>query len=116
MVFSIPHPGTDTLARAWERDPAGRKVALKIDRYFDSGPTVCNWNMPRLQYRWDTPYWRFTLEQWSEMIANAGFLVRRMHEPRPTVEQVKQRPELEDCSRLPYFLVFDLFKPGSTRA
>ena len=38
------------------------------------------------------------------MIAEAGFLVRRIHEPRPTQEQVKRIPDLDDCYRLPYFL------------
>lgn len=111
MVFSVPHPGTDTSVRTWERDERGAKLALRIDRYFDSGPALCDWNMPRLAYRWVTPYWRHTLEEWTAMIAAAGFLIRRLREPRPTAEQVERRPELDDCSRLPYFLIFELVRP-----
>ena len=37
MVFSVPHPCTDTPLREWERDADGRKISLKIDRYFDTG-------------------------------------------------------------------------------
>jgi 2-polyprenyl-3-methyl-5-hydroxy-6-metoxy-1,4-benzoquinol methylase len=50
LVFSVPHPATDTLAREWERDETGRKQSLKLDRYFDTGPGVCHWNMSRLTY------------------------------------------------------------------
>jgi SAM-dependent methyltransferase len=110
LVFSIPHPGTDTPYRQWERDEAGNQAALKIDRYFDSGPAVCHWRMARLRYHWDTPYWRHTLSEWSGMIAGAGFLIRRLHEPRPTPDQVRENPNIEDAYRLPGFLIFDAIK------
>ena len=111
MVFSVPHPCTDTPFREWERDAAGRKVALEVDRYFETGPGECHWNMPRLAYQWTTPCWRRTLEEWCSMIAAAGFLIERLYEPRPDEKQVSMRPELDDCARLPYFLIFRLVKP-----
>ena len=48
FVFSVPHPATDTAYRVWERDDNGRKICLKLDRYFETGATVCDWSMPRL--------------------------------------------------------------------
>jgi hypothetical protein len=110
MVFSTPHPCTDTPFRMWERAEDGTKLALKIDRYFESGAAVMDWNMPRLAYRWRTPYWRRTLEEWTTLTNGAGFVVSYLREPRPSAEQVRERPELEDCRRLPYFLIFDLLK------
>ena len=110
MVFSVPHPCTDTPFRQWEYDEAGEKTALKVDGYFESGPAVCHWIMERLRYHWDTPYWRYTISEWSGLIAEAGFLIRRLHEPRPSQEQVRRRPQLRDCYKLPYFLIFDLVK------
>lgn len=110
MVFSIPHPCTDTPVREWVLDEAGEKTALKIGRYFESGPAVCHWNMQRLRYHWDTPYWRYTLTEWSALIAEAGFLIRRLHEPRPTIEQVQRNPYISDSYMLPCFLIFDLLK------
>ena len=44
------------------------------------------------------------------MAAAAGYLLRRVTEPRPTPEQVSARPELEGCARMPCFLVLDLVK------
>jgi 2-polyprenyl-3-methyl-5-hydroxy-6-metoxy-1,4-benzoquinol methylase len=110
LVFSVPHPGTDAPVRQWEMNEAGEKTVLRVDRYFESGPTVCHWNMLRLRYYWDTPYWRYTLTEWSSLLAEAGFLIRRLHEPRPSAEQVQRQPQLSDCYKLPYFLIFDLVK------
>ena len=45
------------------------------------------------------------------MIAGAGFLIRQLLEPRASAEQVEANPELDDCARLPYFLILDLIKP-----
>lgn len=111
LVFSVPHPATDTAFREWERDGFGRKLALKLDRYFDTGPTVCDWNMPRLTAHWASPCWRYTLSEWTQLLLDAGFAIRHLHEPRPTAAQVAANPRLEDCRRMPYFLLFDLFKP-----
>lgn len=113
LVFSVPHPATDTPFRAWERDGTGRKQCLKVDRYFDTGPAVCRWDMPRLRYHWSTPYWRYTVSEWVALIVGAGFILSGMHEPRPTAEQVAANPQLEDCSRLPFFLLFVVQKPVS---
>lgn len=107
FVFSVPHPATDVAYREWERDTAGRKLALKLDRYFETGPTVCDWSMPRLRYRWATPCWRHTLSDWSRMLTDAGFRIEALLEPRPTAAQVAANPNLDDCARMPYFLIVD---------
>ncbi|MFO0841527.1 MAG: class I SAM-dependent methyltransferase [Gemmataceae bacterium] len=113
MVFSVPHPCTDPPVREWQRDGQGRKLALCLDRYFDAGPAVCHRDMKRLTGRWSTPYHRFTLTQWGTMIRGAGFVIRGLSEPRPDARAVALHPELEDCSRMPYFLVFEVVKAAS---
>lgn len=110
MVFSVPHPATDTASREWERDAHGRKLALKLDRYFESGPSVCDWNMPRLTAHWSSPCWRYTLSEWTQLLTAAELTIRHLHEPRPTEMQVIANPCLDDCRRMPYFLIFDLVK------
>jgi hypothetical protein len=72
---------------------------------------VCHWAQAGHDTSWDTPYWRYTLAEWTGMMAEAGFLIRRLHEPRPTEEQVQRIPELDDSRKVPYFLVYDLLKP-----
>jgi ubiquinone/menaquinone biosynthesis C-methylase UbiE len=107
-VFSIPHPCTDPPTREWQRDAEGRKLVLCLDRYFETGPALCHWNMKRVPSPWTTPYHRLTLTQWSDLIRDAGFVIRRLVEPRPDAKLVATHPELEDCYRMPYFLIFDL--------
>lgn len=111
MVFSVPHPASDMPLREWERDGAGQKRYLKVDQYFETGPTVCHWNMPRLRYHWSTPYWRYTLSEWVALATGAGVAITMLHEPRPTAAQVTASPNLDDGSRVPFFLIFDLGKP-----
>ncbi len=107
FVFSVPHPMTDTPFREWDRAPDGTKRALKIDRYFESGAGQTGWTMDRLTSHWSTPHWRRTLEEWWDLVANAGFLIRALREPRPSADDVAARPELDDSLRLPYFLIID---------
>ena len=60
---------------------------------------------------WSTPYWRYTLSEWVALIVGAGFTISLLHEPRPTAEQVAANPHLDDCSRMPFFLIVDARKP-----
>jgi len=110
MAFSVPHPCTDTPVREWVLDESGKETVLKIGRYFESGPAVCHWRMRRLEYHWDTPYWRRTLSEWSELTTTAGFLIRRIGEPRPAETQVESNPHIRDSYEIPTFLLFELIK------
>lgn len=109
-VFSVPHPCTELPVREWQRDEDGAKRALCLDRYFETGPAVCHWSMARLKYHWRTPSRRHTLSEWAEFIRDAGFHIRALGEPRPDAELVAAHPPLEDCSRMPFFLIFDLVR------
>jgi ubiquinone/menaquinone biosynthesis C-methylase UbiE len=106
FVTSITHPCSDTPYRAWERDAAGNKRWLCLDRYFDRGPFEYNWRS--WAYDFETPAVHATLEDWFEWILAAGFQIRSVREPRPTREALVSRPDLEDATRMPYFLIFDL--------
>jgi 2-polyprenyl-3-methyl-5-hydroxy-6-metoxy-1,4-benzoquinol methylase len=108
IVFSVPNPVTESPYRVWKRDGDGKKLALEIDRYFDADTTVMHWNMPRLTQPFRTVQYRFTLEMWSRMIEEAGLVIRRLREPRPSATALAKRPEMADAARLPYILIFEL--------
>lgn len=108
LAFSIVHPVAAAPCHAWTRDEHGEKGPLQFDHYFESGPYVIDWNMARLTTHWATPQWHRTLTEWSTLIADAGFAIARLHEPRPTVAQVARNPKLTPATRIPYFLIFEL--------
>jgi hypothetical protein len=66
--------------------------------------------MPRLTAHWKTPYRRLTLTEWTRLVRDAGFIIDRLEEPRPSAEQVAANPRLDDCRRMPFFLIFVLEK------
>ena len=107
IVFSIPNPVTDAPYRAWKRDADGHKLALEIDRYFEATSGVMQWNMKRLARHFATVQYRYTLEQWSRMLEDAGLVIARVREPRPTEAAIAARPDLADAARVPYFLIVD---------
>jgi SAM-dependent methyltransferase len=109
-VASITHPCTDTPLRRWERDEAGRKRWLCIDRYFERGAIEYTWR--GWEYDFATPAVHATLEDWIGWCLDAGFALRGLHEPRPTEEALRERPDLEDAARVPYYAILDLAREG----
>jgi ubiquinone/menaquinone biosynthesis C-methylase UbiE len=110
FVASITHPCSNPPHRVWERDEAGRKRWLCLDRYFDQGPIDCPW--PNWAYDFTTPLGHATLEDWFDWILKAGFQVCGLREPRPSERALRSRPDLEDATRMPYFLILDLARAG----
>jgi SAM-dependent methyltransferase len=108
FVASIPHPCTNTPFRQWERDPFRGKRWLCLDRYFDRGILRNDWQ--GWQYPFTTPELHVPLQDWFAWIGGAGFAVRAFLEPRPTAEAIRARPRLEDATRMPYFVIFDLVR------
>lgn len=111
FVASISHPCTDTPSREWARDGDGRKRALCVDRYFERVRLDYPWR--GWAYDFTTPALHATLADWVTWALGAGFTLRGLHEPRPTADAVRARPELEDAARVPYVLVFDLVRAGA---
>lgn len=110
LVASVTHPCTDTPFRRWERDEAGGKRWLCVDRYFERGPLEYAWS--GWAYPFTTAALHATLEDWLGWVLGAGFRLRALREPRPSEEAVRARPELEDAARVPYFLVLVLACAG----
>ena len=106
MVVSISHPCSDTPYRQWEKDATGAKRWLCIDRYFDRGPIRYPWK--GWPYDFHTSAIHATLEDWFGWFQNAGFVIHTLREPCPTPEALRNRPDLEDAARVPYYLMLDL--------
>ena len=106
FVASITHPCTDTPFREWQRDETGRKLSLSIDRYFDRVAVEYTWR--GWGYDFTTPAIHAPLEDWFDWIHGAGFQLRAFREPRPSEQALRERPDLEDATKVPYYVIFDL--------
>ena len=111
FVASITHPCSDMPFRRWERDERGQKRWLCVDRYFERTPIEYTWE--RFGERVTTTAMHVPLEDWFDWILSAGFQLRAFREPRPTDEALRRRLDLEDSARVPYYVFFDLVKPGA---
>src|SRR5437899_12356062 len=76
VVLLIEHPMNGTPLREWERDESGRKIALRVDRYFNTGPRETTWtlNYADTSRTFRFPSWKRTLDEWSAIFAQAGLL------------------------------------------
>jgi SAM-dependent methyltransferase len=111
FVASISHPCTETPFRAWERDASGAKRWLCIDRYFERVAIEYTWT--RWGQGFTTAAVHAPLEDWIDWVLGAGFRLRALREPRPTEEALRAQPGLEDASRVPYYVMFDLVREGA---
>lgn len=97
LVVSIVHPMTSTIPY-WEKDASGNKLFRRLDHYFDeigervawSGIDVCNWHRP--------------LEAYVQAFLECGLILDRFIEPRPSEQQVAERPAIAEHLRVPNFL------------
>ena len=82
------------------------KLHYPVDNYFDESPR-------ELGSRDGKPWTNFhrTLETHTMAFLDAGFVIDAIREPKPTPEQAKQHPYVEDDLRVPNFIIFVLGKP-----
>ena len=108
FISSIEHPFSSTPFRQWQRGDDKKKKWLCVDRYFERGAMPYTWK--RWSYEFTTRALHVTLEQWVDWSIEAGFSIRAIREPRPSAETVREHPDLEDATRVPYFMMFELRK------
>jgi ubiquinone/menaquinone biosynthesis C-methylase UbiE len=87
LVFSRQHPTSD-----WLRKGGGYYDVRVVDELWSNGA-------------WRVRYWVLPLERTCEELHEAGFLIERLHEPRPTEEAARLDPDdYERLQREPGFL------------
>lgn len=77
LVFSLDHPFRDCFL-----DEAEDTMSIVPSRsYFDNSPQRWSWTLPRGSVPMES--YHFTIAQWVEMLAAAGFRLVRLLEPAP---------------------------------
>lgn len=112
LQFSICHPCFDTPHRKNLRDEAGRTYAIEVGQYFERlDGHITRWlfasapeEVTRGVELFEVPRFTRTLSEWMNMLTDAGFLIERVSEPRPSDEVVRAFPAVQDAQVVSYFL------------
>lgn len=120
FVFSVPHPCFDVWFRGgrmvsgWVRvggkPHEGRPLYFRVDEYFRTGLVPFDWTLRGTGETFRPVGWHLTLGDYVDALADAGFLVRRIDEPRPSAEGVRRYPALAKVNRVPHSIVVEAVK------
>ena len=102
VTCNLAPMATATNERLPEAD--GTRVALRVDHYFDESSRVMHFGGHPL-----TNYHR-TLSRYVNTFVAAGFVLRRLDEPRPAAADLARFPALANERRAPSFLIYVLEK------
>ena len=117
--FSICHPCFDTPHRVNLRDGEGTTYAIEVGDYFeDTEGRITEWLFSAAPEEakegltpFLTPRFTRTLSQWLNMLLDVGFAIERIAEPRPSDEDVRRCPNIQDAQVVAYFLHVRVRKP-----
>lgn len=103
FVVANLHPMRSAVG-LWQKDDAGVKQHVIVDRYFDEGPR--GWRMLGVDF---TNFHR-TLQTTLRGFLAAGFDLVDLLEPTVEPDMLERFPELEDELRVPNFVIYGLRK------
>ena len=98
------HPMRSSVSGGWIKQ-GDTKLFYPVDNYTEEGPREFTWfgrtfvNM------------HFTLSSYIGAFLDAGFTLRRLHEPIPSAEELAANPTFDDEYRIPNFIIYVLEKP-----
>ena len=119
LVFSITHPCFRTKGYGWVRDEHGDCVSLTVSHYFAEEPYLTHFPVPKEdapEARIDIPLLQFqrTISDYVNILISAGFVLKRIEEPRPSEEACERHPFLRRWrEHAASFLYVRAVKPSS---
>ena len=120
FIFVIPHPCFEKrvmngeLIGGWEfekgKEPTMENALYyKVDKYFDTHGYTIAWKMKRLRHHFKTTSFHRTLTDYSDALCEAGLMISRLAEPRPTERGLAEFP-IEETLRIPQSIVIEAVK------
>ena len=112
LQFSIEHPCFATPHRRNLRDAAGKSYAVEVGDYFQrlhgkveewtfgAAPASVRQGLPPFR----VPRFTRPIGEWLNLLVEAGFVIERVEEPRPSDEAVRACPRIQDAQIVAYFL------------
>lgn len=117
FFFNISHPCFMTLGFEWIRNRRGNPVKVVQSHYFSKEHYVERWKFSGVENK-DTvppfaiPYFGRTLSDYVNPLADAGFILKKIQEPRPSAKLCQEQPEfLRWRNTGAIFLHFHVRKP-----
>ena len=100
LMFSITHPCFMTKGFGWIRDEHGNDVKITVSDYFAREPWVERWRFSKAPVSesiepFAVPRFPRTLSDYLNALIEAGFVLKRIEEPRPSQEMCEEHPWLQ---------------------
>jgi len=117
FFFSISHPCFMTTGFGWIKDEKGNPVKLVQAHYFSTEHYVERWKFSAAKaddgvLPFAIPYFPKTLSDYVNALAEAGFVIKRLQEPRPSAKLCRDQPEFKRWRNTgAIFLHFHVRKP-----
>lgn len=115
LAFSISHPCFLTKGAKWVRNEAGVKTKWTLGDYFNSDGWVERWRFtdaPPEAPEFAVPRFDRTLSEYVNALLAAGFVLKRIEEPRPSEEYCRVHPSQRGWrDHVALFLYFRAEKP-----
>jgi ubiquinone/menaquinone biosynthesis C-methylase UbiE len=96
LFFNISHPCFMTKGMDWVRNEAGEPVKLAVSDYFSKEHYVERWSFGAAGENvepFSIPYFGRTLSDYINPLADTGFVLRKLQEPRPSLRLCHEHPE-----------------------
>lgn len=92
-------------------DQGEKPMYYSMDAYFDNELDIIEWRMERLKYQFETTSFHRTLTDYADALHDAGLLISRLDEPRPTRKGLREHPAyFEGNLRIPHSIVIEAVK------
>ena len=101
LYFSISHPCFQTKGMGWLKDARGRTLKLLQSDYFSKSHFVERWGFGAAKGVEDEPpfsiaYFPRTLSEYVNQVIGAGFVLKKLQEPRPSSRLCREHPEFKN--------------------
>jgi SAM-dependent methyltransferase len=106
LIFSVEHPVfTAREQQDWHYDHDGKILHWPLDDYQDEGVRHSTWMSD------DIVKYHRTFSTLVNLLISAGLQIEKIAEPQPHPDMLKQRPDMQNESRRPMFLLIAASKP-----
>jgi ubiquinone/menaquinone biosynthesis C-methylase UbiE len=100
LFFSVTHPCFITRGFGWVTDENDEPVKLTVSDYFRRRPYVERWHFSQLPDEeklklFAVPSFPRTLSKYLNTLIETGFVLKKIHEPRPSAKTCRQYPWLK---------------------